>query len=63
MAKKKEIKKIVYEKIGSTSGCYLDKVPIPKGATHVEMELDYSSCYYESDTPSAVANFYKEKEE
>ena len=60
MAKKKEVK---YEKISSTHGCYLDKVPIPEGATHVELELNYDNCYYESDQPSAVATFYKEKGE
>jgi hypothetical protein len=60
--KKKEIKKEVYEKIGSTSGCYMDKIPIPEGTTHIELEMDYSNCYYESDQPSPVANFFKKKE-
>lgn len=62
MAKKKlQPPKVEYEKIRSDSG-YYDKIPIPEGATHVEMELDYSSCYYESDSPSLIAHFYKRKE-
>lgn len=61
MTKKKE-KKIVYEKISSDSS-YWDKLKIPDGATHVELELDYSGCYYEGDSPSMIAHFYKEKEE
>lgn len=63
MAKKKETPpKVEFEKIGSTSGCYMDKIPIPEGTTHVELELDYSNCYYESDSPSPIATFYKKKE-
>jgi hypothetical protein len=62
MAKKKEIKKEpVYEKI-STSNWGWDMVPIPEGATHAEAELDYSNCYYESDTPSCIIHFFKKKE-
>lgn len=62
--KKKKVpvkKEPVYEKI-STSNWGWDMVPIPEGATHAEAELDYSNCYYESDTPSCIIHFYKEKE-
>jgi len=61
MAKKKVVPpKVEYEKISEDSG-YWDKIPIPEGATHVELELDYSGCYYESDQPSMKAHFYKQK--
>jgi hypothetical protein len=62
MSKKKVVPaKEVYEKISTDHG-YYDKIPIPEGATHVELELDYSNCYYESDQPSAKATFFKKKE-
>ncbi len=58
MPEQKEIKKDEYEKLSSASD-YWSKIEIPEGATHVEMELDYSSCYYESDQPSMIAHFFK----
>lgn len=32
---------------------------VPEGATWFETELDYSTCWYESDRPSAIVKFYK----
>ena len=64
MARKKKVvqpPKVEYEKISSCNGIY-DVFPIPEGATHVELDLDYSSCYYESDSPSVIARFLKKKE-
>jgi hypothetical protein len=62
MAKKKVVPpKVEYEKI-STVNWGWEMVSIPEGATHVETELDYSSCYYESDTPSCIVHFFKKKE-
>jgi hypothetical protein len=62
MAKKKVVPpKVEYEKISSQS-CIYETILIPEGATHVEAELDYSSCYYENDTPSCIVHFFKKKE-
>ncbi len=61
MAKKKVVPpKVEYEKISSQS-CVYETITIPKDATHVEAELDYSSCYYESDQPYCMIHFYKVK--
>jgi len=58
---KKKEKKVEYEEIGQ---CYADsysKCDIPEGATHFELKVDYSNCYYESDTPSYTMYFFKLK--
>ncbi len=36
---------------------------IPAGTTHVELEVDYSSCYYSGDQPSYFLHCYKRKPE
>ena len=47
--------------ISKTSCCY-ETLEIPEGATHVEAEVNYDDCWYESDTPSVRVIFYKEEE-
>lgn len=34
---------------------------IPEDATHFATEIDYSNCFYESDTPSVIVTFYKKE--
>ena len=62
MAKKKEKVKEEYKfvKISEHSGGY-ETFEIPEGATHVESEVDYDGCYYESDTPSVKITFYRKE--
>ena len=35
-----------------------NKIKIPKGATHVELEIDYTDCYYEGDSPGYFLVFF-----
>lgn len=35
--------------------------PIPEGATHFQLEIDTSDCYYQGDTPNYIIHFYKKK--
>lgn len=59
MRKKKEVeKKVEYEEIGIRD-MWCGKEAIPEGATHFELEMDYSGCYYESDSPSCKVRFFK----
>jgi hypothetical protein len=59
MKKKKE----EFEEIATEYFQYWDnRTPIPKGATHLEVELDYSNCYYEGDIPQYIVKFFKKKE-
>ncbi len=61
MAKKKVIKdEYKFVKISEIHSVY-EVVEIPEGATHVESETDYSSCYYESDMPSVKVTFYRKE--
>jgi len=61
MAKKKVIKEeYKYVRISECNSVF-ETVEIPEGATHVESEIDYSHCYYESDTPNVKLIFYKKK--
>jgi len=52
-------KKEEFEEIDVVRYASWDRVEIPKGATHIEAEVDYSDCYYESDTPSCTLHFLK----
>jgi hypothetical protein len=68
MKKKKEEEKKNQIKIGDKKfvefyreSCCYQTLDIPEGASHVEAELDYSGCYYESDTPTIMLIFYKEE--
>lgn len=60
--KKKEKPKEEFEILTTISVDRYDKTPIPEGATHVELEIDYSGCYYEGDSPSYSMIVYKKKE-
>ncbi len=72
MRKKKEEKKPEFEELGSISVYDYEysrygmskncgKTLIPKGATHLALEIDTSGCYYEGDMPSYRMHFFKEK--
>ena len=60
MAKKKVKDEYKFVKISELGSCY-ETLPIPEGATHVETEIDYKDCYYESDTPSVKVIFYRKE--
>ena len=59
MAKKKEVKKEEYEEVCKEYADTYGKNPLPAGVTHYELEVDYSACYYENDTPSYIIHFFK----
>ena len=60
MKKKKEKEDFV--KISECSADTWSKIPIPEGAICMELEVDYSSCYYENDSPSYIIHFFKRSE-
>lgn len=62
MKKKKVKKEDIYEKVCSRSLEIYSTNEIPAGVTHFEIDVDYSGCYYENDTPSYTAHYYKKKE-
>lgn len=59
MKKKKEVKEKKWVEVATFNHCSHDCVQIPVGATHVECEMDYSDCYYESDIPCVKMTFMK----
>lgn len=59
MAKKKI--KIEFEEVSKIHANSCGKDDIPEGATHFELEVDTSQCFYESDMPSYIIHFYKKK--
>ncbi len=61
MAKKKGDKYPGYELL-HTMSVHDGFTEIPHDATHVEAEIDYGDCYYESDTPSVKIYFLKKRE-
>lgn len=61
MKKKEKPKVEEFEILATVSVDKWGKTPIPEGATHVELEVDYSGCYYEGDTPSYNLVVYKKK--
>lgn len=62
MKKKEKLVKEEYKfvRISESDSCY-EMLPIPEGATHVETEIDYSNCYYESDQPSVKVIFCRKE--
>lgn len=58
MKKKKE--EFKFTEIDSFNSGY-ETAEIPEGATHVEAEIDYSRCWYESDMPTIKLKFYKKE--
>lgn len=61
MAKKKIKIEDEFEEVSKIHANSWGKDDIPEGATHFELEVDTSQCYYESDTPSYIISFYKKK--
>lgn len=59
-----------YEKVGSITIDRESTNTIPLGATHFELEIDTSSCYYQGDawpndsdtSPDYIIHFYKKKQ-
>lgn len=62
MKKKEKPKVEEFEIVGTCSVDRWSKTVIPEGATCFELEIDYSGCYYEGDTPSYSVVFFKKKE-
>lgn len=50
-----------YEEIGNINVDNDSANSIPEGATHFELEIDTSNCYYHGDSPSYIIHFYKKK--
>lgn len=58
----KKKKQETYVKLTEVSIVY-ECIKIPENATHIEAEVDYSGCYYESDMPSVKLTFFKLEKE
>lgn len=50
-----------YEEICSIPADRESPSTIPEGATHFELEIDTSGCYYHGDSPDYIIHFYKKK--
>jgi len=50
-----------YEKVASITLDRDSNSEIPAGATHFELEIDTSGCYYAGDSPDYIVHFYKKK--
>jgi hypothetical protein len=64
MAKKKKIEEPTHPKYDLICKETIDEYGhwvIPEGATYLTLEINYAGCWYESDRPSHIVRYWKDK--